>query len=297
VPSKSNINLRRLCFTAMLVAMALVMRLFFSVTIPLMGEAGMRISVHGIFSSLPAILFGAMWGAISSGANDILGYILRPEGAYLPQITLVAASGGFLRGVLWLLLRKRNPNKIRIAILIFGIAVLGFGVANYIVFAIDGVTRDFFLAYELPDTSNMFFISRAVIARADAAANSTRIITETITHLTFAPVGAGIFALLLFGIDLLMSRGLRKDFENGNKEYVSIMPLLLTMLAAAWWQSTLNTMVLRTWAVPAWQELPFWMLWLPRILQSTITTTVNTYFVALLLGVFKKQKYLLPYLR
>ena len=292
--TKSNIHLRYLCFTAMLVAIALVMRVF-SLTIPLMGENGMRIGFAGIFSSLPAILFGPMWGGLASGVTDILGHIMRPEGAYLPQITLVAISAGFLRGIMWLLLRKRNPNRLQLVVLIGSTIILLFGIANWVIFRIDNITPNFFeyLYNQDADTSNMFFISRWAVARSEVVSNPTNTLTTMITSVTITPFVAGILGLVLFSVDKIMSFSLKKEY----KEYVSIMPLLISLLVAAWWQSTLNTIILRQYVFASWQLLPFWMVWFPRIIQSTISVVVHSYFVALLMGVCKKQKYLKPYLR
>jgi len=278
----------------MLVAIAVVMRIF-SLSIPLMGENGMRIGFAGIFSSLPAILFGPVWGGLASGVTDILGHLVRPEGAYLPQITLVAISAGFLRGIMWLLLRNRNPNKLRLLVLIGSIIVLLFGAANWIIFRIDNIAPDFFeyLYGQEADTSNMFFISRWAIARSEVVSNPTNTLTTMITSVTITPFIAGILGLVLFGVDKVMSFSLKKSY----KEHASIMPLLISLLVAAWWQSTLNTIILRQYVFASWQLLPFWMVWFPRIIQSTITVIVHSYFVALLMGVCKKQKHLKPYLR
>ena len=293
---KFGVNLRRLIISALFLAIALVMRQFFSLYLPLFGENSMRIGVAGIFTRMPAVLFGPVWGAMVSGLNDVLGFMLRPMGAYLPHLTFTAASGGFLCGLVWLLLRKRDPRKIRLIVLILSVSFVAFGLANWIVLRIDGITSDFF--YNLADAdaelSGMFIISRWIITRAEAAGNPTAMLSTMVTTFTRAFIWAGILGLLLYGIDILMSSFLKKDYE----EYTSIMPLLIAMLVAAWWQSTLNTIVFRN---TIWQEslglLPFVTVWLPRIIQSTITTTVYTYFVALMLGVCKRQRWLRRYLR
>jgi hypothetical protein len=51
----------------------------------------------GIFSSLPAIFFGPVFGGASSGIIDILGFLLKPTGPYMPEMTAAAIAGGVLK--------------------------------------------------------------------------------------------------------------------------------------------------------------------------------------------------------
>ena len=292
---KFAVHLRLLCFTAVLVAMAITMRVYFSISIPLMGENGMRVGFAGVFSGLPAILFGPTWGGIASGLTDVVGHLLRPEGAYLPQITAAAIIAGVVRGFGWLILRKRRPDRVRLAVLIVAIIMMVFGITAWVSFRADGITTEFFvnLAGEEPDTSGMFFLSRWIIARSEVVTNQTGTLTTMIQSVTVTPIAAGILGFILYCIDLLMSARLKKDY----KEYVSIMPLLLSLLVAAWLQSTLNTITLRNHVFSSWQLLPFWMVWFPRILQTTISVVIHSYFIALLVGVCKRQKYLSRYIK
>jgi len=275
--------------------MAVTMRMLSSFYIPLFGEAGMRVGISGIFSAMPAILFGPVWGAIASGATDVLGHFMRPTGAYLPAMTLAHVSSGFLRGLLWLLLRKCDPKKIHLAVLIFSFCLLVFGGVNWVILRLDGITPEFFTYhyYGEADTSGMLFISRLIISRSQIASNPATMLNTMITTTTRASIAAGVLGLLLYGTDVLMSAALKKDY----KEYTSIMPLLISMLVAGWWLNTFNTIILRNMQWAGWQHLPFGVVWLPRIIQNTIVTIVYTYFVAFLLGVCKRQKYLRAYLR
>ncbi|MCL2577912.1 MAG: hypothetical protein FWE27_07675 [Defluviitaleaceae bacterium] len=52
---------------------------------------------------MSVFLFGLMFGLITSALMDLIGFILRPSGAYLPLMAVIVASGGFIRGGLWLL--------------------------------------------------------------------------------------------------------------------------------------------------------------------------------------------------
>lgn len=291
--NKSNINLRRLCFTAMLVAMALVMRLYFSVSLPVMGENGMRVGFGGIFTGLSAILFGPLWGSIAGGLTDVFGYLLRPEGAYLYHLTLTAIGAGFLRGIIWVKLRNKAPSNIRKCLIAFSLILLGFGIFSLIAFAHNSITVNFFNENYVIDTSGMLFISRFVIARSEVVANPTNTLQTMISTFTITPIVSGALGIFLVVADFLLS----KFFSKDGKEYVNLMPIIIAMLVAAWFQNTVNTFVLRTHTFSSWQLLPIWMVWFPRIVGVTISAIIHTYFVALLFNVFKKQKYLRPYLR
>lgn len=56
----------------------------FSIMVPIAGAGAMRISFAGIFIKMPAVLFGGAIGGVVSGVVDILAYIIKPMGAYIP---------------------------------------------------------------------------------------------------------------------------------------------------------------------------------------------------------------------
>lgn len=293
----TSIHLRRMVISAMLLAMGLVMRTFFSVDIPLFGASGLRLSVHGIFTTIPAILFGPVYGAIISGLFDFLGHHLRPQGAYIPWLTLTSALGGFIRGALWMLLKNRKTIFTRVGVASFGVAILLIGLINTDLLSRDGVTGSFYDAYtvemsinaaglpvrtidqEAIDMTDMSLISRMVITRSMNVREPNEMISETIMFLTTAMIGSGVLVLLLLSINLIVDKYLFKG-----EAPVFTTSLLVAMLTAAILVSTLNTWILR-FTLPAWQQLPFSLIWLPRVMQSVATTTVVTYFVVLLLGV------------
>ncbi|MCL1843492.1 MAG: ECF transporter S component [Defluviitaleaceae bacterium] len=275
--------LRRLIVSAVFLAVALVLRMFFSFYIPLFGEAGMRVNIAGIFSDMPAILFGPVLGGLTSGAADVLGFMLRPTGAFIPLMTVVAVAGGILRGALWLFLRNRCVKKMRICVGIFAAVMLIFGAANILMINADGLNSDFFENGECSE--NLFLISRWLVERSENVSNPPEMLASMITTVTRGPVGASFFGLLLLVLDIVISALLKKS----GMEYSSVMPLLLAMLISTWFSNSINTVLLIYFQIPSWRLLPFVVVWLPRIIQATIVTTVSAYFVALLLGACKKQ--------
>ncbi|MCL2518674.1 MAG: ECF transporter S component, partial [Oscillospiraceae bacterium] len=108
----------RICLTAVFLAFAVVSKFFFSIPIPLFGVNGLRVGFAGVFTIFPAILFGPLYGGAASGLSDIIGYLMKPEGAYIPWLTVTAFCGGCLKGLIWILIMKRKEIKFRVGVLI-----------------------------------------------------------------------------------------------------------------------------------------------------------------------------------
>jgi len=276
--------------------------------ITLFGEAGIRFGVHGVFTIMPAILFGPWYGAVVSGLGDVLGHFLRPSGAYLPQMTLVAIAGGFLRGWMWRLVRGRGVANTRMAVAFVVITLLLFGGYSFARLRHDGVNSNLFVEREARfyeqgvepepvDTSGMWVMSRMLIERAEAATyptTPTRMLTSRIIEITVAPVVGGVFGLALLGVDLIFSKHMMKDKEQ--KTFApwngSIMPLALTILIISLLINFVNTLILMVTLFPGWQALPFTVVWLPRALGAMLIGVVNVYIAAVLLGICKKQPHM-----
>ena len=294
--SLQSIHLRRLVVSAVFLAIALTLRVMFSFYIPLFGDAGMRVGIAGIFSMMPSILFGPLFGGLTSGLMDVLGFMLRPSGTYLPLMTVTAVMGGVVRGGMWLFLRKRNPGKMRAIVGGLSIFLIASGAANWLMLRASGVNAGFYGDLGgciVGDTDGMFFIARWLIERTQDVSDPAGMLASMITTVVMGLIGAGVFGLLLVIADLFLSAKLSESsYEQG-----SIMPLLLAMLIGSWLVNTLNTIVMREMLFTSWQVLPFVVVWLPRIIQTTITTTVYVYFIAFLLGICKKQKALQPLIR
>ncbi len=101
----------RLSLSAAFLALALICKLFFSIPIPFFGAGGIRVGIGGIFTAFPAILFGPIYGGAVSALSDFLGAMIKPDGAYIPWLTLTAFAGGFVKGLLFRLIL--NPNLFR----------------------------------------------------------------------------------------------------------------------------------------------------------------------------------------
>ncbi len=129
---------RKVTLTAVLLGLAALTKLF-SVNIMIFGGSGMRVGLSGIFTTFPAILFGPIYGGMASAASDIIGCIISPIGAYNPLFTLTAFAGGFIKGCVWLALKKSKPKNLRIAFTACFIVLAILGTAFYVSLASDGI--------------------------------------------------------------------------------------------------------------------------------------------------------------
>ena len=298
-----NLHLRRLSATAVFLAISLVLRMTVSGYLPLFGANGVRVGIHGVFTIMPAILFGPWYGAVVSGLEDVLGHIIRPTGAYLPPMTIVMIAGGFLRGWVWRLLRNRNTVNTRCVVAAVAALLLFAGGYNFLRLRIDGVDRNFFEGAHLTaDISEMGFISRLLIERSQDSADipPTVMLARRRVESTYAPVVAGAFGFVLLGVDIVLSRRAEKKKHFSNIEHTqnasswngSIMPLALTIIIVSLLINFANTIVLRQMAFPAWQLLPLLVVWMPRALGAFLVSIMNVYIAAFLLGICNKEPHI-----
>ena len=290
------LHTRRIAISAIFLSIALVLRLIFSWYLPLFGQHGMRVGLAPIFTMMPAILFGPIYGAIVAALTDILGFLLRPMGAYMPLLTLTVTAGGFLRGALWLVLRGKCSYRMRLAIGALAVILLVFGLFNVYALQQDGVDSGFFDGVSDPtavDTSGMHGISRMLITRSQGAANPGDTLQTLLVSVTVGLIGSAVFGFILLIADFIISKRFAKEGKESR-----IMPLLITVLVSGIVVSTLNTVVLReTIFREAWQLLPFVVLWLPRVIETIVSHSVYVYFMALLLGIFERQQNLRELIR
>ena len=87
-------NLRSMVLTAMLTAMGVVLS-FLSIYI----TESNKLSLTFIPISICAYLFGPVTAGFSGALIDILGYIIKPTGAYFPGFTATAFLVGFISGL------------------------------------------------------------------------------------------------------------------------------------------------------------------------------------------------------
>lgn len=283
----SSFYVRRITISAVFLSISLVLKTLFSFYIPMFGQNGMSIDISSIFSIMPSILFGPVYGAVTSGLTDLLGYLLKPMGTYIPLMTLVVAAGGFIRGALWTFLRNKENKKLRIAIAICSMFLLVVGICNIIFLSADGINKNFYdnVQIEYINTDNMHFVSKALITRTIGTKDPSGNLSTYITFVTGGVIGSAALGILLLTADLFISKKLLRDTRKGQ-----IPQLLITMVGSGLIVTTLNTIVLRETIFTAWKVLPFIIIWIPRVIEEILSNTVKAYFVSILLGIFKRQR-------
>ena len=130
--------IRKIAFTAVFAAFAVALKAFTNaaLNIPVFG---IKIGFAGIFTFFPAVICGPIWGGIASALSDILGFLIAPDGAYIPWLTVTAFCGGVIKGLLWILLTKKAGKKLRIILLSVFILIGSAGAAFHISLASDGL--------------------------------------------------------------------------------------------------------------------------------------------------------------
>ena len=106
----------RLVISAMFLALAVVINTFTEIAIPLFGADGMQVKFGGVFTAFPAFLFGPVYGGLVCAASDIIGAFIKPTGAYVPWFTVTAFIAGFLKGLVFMLVKNRNVKWLKIVI-------------------------------------------------------------------------------------------------------------------------------------------------------------------------------------
>jgi len=153
----------------------------------------------------------------------------------------------------------------------------------------------------------MSYMGRLVVSRTQNTSDPGRFALARIIEVTFAPLGAGLLGVLLLVVDVVLSRGLRKedaesgvlgDSEIGKKGWFapwngSVMPLALTVIVVSLMINSANSWLFWAVTVPAWREFPFMYIWLPRALIALLNSVVNVFIAVLLLRVCNR----LPHIR
>lgn len=282
----SSLYVRRITISAVFLSISLILQTTFSFYIPMFGQNGMSIGISGIFSIMPSILFGPVYGAVVSGLSDFLGYLLKPAGTYIPLMTMVAAAGGFIRGALWTVLRNKSSKKMRIAVAVCSILLLVVGISNIAFLSADGINSGFYdhVQKENINTANMHLVSKMLITRTIDTSDPSGNLATYMTFVTSGMIGSAALGILLLATDLFISKKFLHDTRKGQ------MPqLLIAMIGSGMIVTTLNTVVLRETIFTAWKVLPFAVVWIPRMIEEILSNTVKAYFVAMLLGIFRKR--------
>lgn len=253
---KRNRSLLILVQCALLLAISLVFR-YFSQMIPIAGVGSMRISVSVFFTKMPALLFGPIYGGSVCALSDFLGWVIRPdEGAYIFPMTLTAALGGILAGLVFKYIKDIKINNHHkgvylVITILFGI----FGFINH--------------------------LSSTVFTDSSFGKLILQLGEKRLPYFTYGFYVCFAVGLLFYIINFLIEK-------FSDRPYAELyMKIFITLICANIPVTTLNTFILR-WFYDGLAKLPFSVVYAPRVIEEIITIFITSYVFTYLYKIFTK---------
>lgn len=249
-----KLSIRIMVQTSLLIALAVVVRNF-SYMVYFGGAPGMRIGFSGVFAKLIAMLFGPIIGGVASGIVDIIGFMIKPEGAYIPMLTITAILGGVISGVLWKIIKDLDTAKLQNAFIV-SISIIGLlGVFNHI---------------------QMFCYSSSPWAQ---------ILQKLGKYKDFTSIGLEFVAIIgmIFLITGIIAKRTKSRLEMNN----DFLKVLIATGFAGIFVATLNTYILQLF-IPELGKIGFIVFWIPRVIQEVLMTVIQAYIISLLLTIYRK---------
>ena len=186
---------------------------------------------------------------------DIIGFLIKPQGAYLPWLTVTAILGGVLTPLIWKGLKGVNIKRLQtICIIIFAtIGVLG--ILNHIQ-----------IAFFETGSWGQYLLSIG-------------------KNVHFTTLGLEITSIVGFLL-LLVDHLIKKKFQ-GSSIYDNFLKLLISVGIPGLIVTTLNTQILRVY-IPALSSKAFIAFWIPRVAEELFMTIYVAYMLSLLLHLYNK---------
>lgn len=283
--------------TAVLTALAVVIKCFTKIAMTIPG-LGIQVSLGGIFTFFPAILFGPLYGGFASAMTDFLGAMIAPTGAYIPWLTLTAFIGGVLKGLIWIALRRGVGKKLAIIMLALMLVVGAVGAAFTISLNSDGVMKGVIAHREdlptkdqvasMTESGELSALSKAATSLAQYNKNTEKnpdnyrkYLANYINLLTFGLELFALIGVIIVGVAALVYKIRKKDGEG----------LFLRVAAAAVGSgvvvTTINTYILSLF-VSAYAGRSLIILWVPRICEEVVVCIIQAIIITLLYGVLER---------
>lgn len=294
--TKSRIRLLKVLLSSMFLALAVIAATFISLDIPLFGVKGVELNPAGIFTSFPAILFGPFYGGLVAGLTDLISFFLKPQGAYIPLISLVVFIGGFLKGVIWLIIKKADKKHIQIFVLVLMSVILIFGVFNHISLLKDNVTDSFISGKDtvmnkdeidaLISEGELGFASKAAytLTKYSKAEKYSENLAMNINFITLGFEIAAVLGLVLLALDYVIDKA---DVRKGRVKRISYIKILITVLVPGLIVTVLNTQVLIM-TIAVFSGRSFLIVLIPRIIPSFISHIVQAYYISILYDIYSR---------
>ncbi len=282
----------KMALTAMMLAFALALK-YFSVSLPLMGSNGLRIGFGGIFTAFPAILFGPVYGGVTSALSDLLGFFMKPSGDYNFLFTLMAFVGGFLKGVLWLLLKKAGKRAAvagKSILAAFLCVFAAFGLSVIISLNADNIMKGpVAVAADVPAKAEMTemldggdaglptrFVGMLTSTKSEKSYQKNFATYANLSGLGLVITG---FAGLL-GIAVETSVAAYRRKKGKNPIVPDVFPkILICVLIPGVIVTTVNSpIIMSLYGIKA----PFLIYWLPRLAEEIIVCAIQAYIISVI---------------
>ncbi len=246
-------HLKKILYTAILIGAASVLKLV-SPTLSIMGAPSLRISLSPVFFRMPAILFGPFYGGIAGGIVDIIGFLLKPQGPYMPWLTLTAVVDGLISSFVWRFLKDRSSRSIQKGIWILFISIGGIGLFNI---AVTGL-----------------FPSSSIALALESMGNKK-------DYMLLGLLVVAVIALLLLALDFVLRK--KSPEASVSKYYLKVV---LTFLITGIPITILNSYILTFYYTNL--KSIFVLFLLPRLLEELIMAVLLSYVTAFLLSVYDR---------
>ena len=246
-------ELKKLIHTALMIAIVMVLSNF-NYYVPMGGESGLKLGFTTFFVKLPALLFGPMYGAISGGVSDFLGYIIKPMGPYMFPLTLTSVIGGALIGLLWKFFKKINPDTVKDIFKIIALLCILFGAVNHILIHFyEGLSYSQFLL---------------------------GLGKKTVYFTVWFEAAGFLFFAVLF-LDRVFRLILKDKYTD------DFIRLLLTLIIPNLIVTTANTFILMFY-YPSLAKLGFLLVFIPRLTEEIIMTVLQSFVLSYLVRIYNK---------
>ena len=101
---KKFFNTRDLVIASIFIALSVVFARMFGIRV----SEGLRLSFGQTPIILAGIILGPIWGLLVGALADLVGFMAAPLGAYIPGLTLTSALIGFIPGLIYKYVFKKN---------------------------------------------------------------------------------------------------------------------------------------------------------------------------------------------
>ena len=288
-------TLYRITISAIFLSLTLVVSTLTTAYLPVLGAAGIKISISGIISVFPALLFGPAYGAAVCALVDILGHFISPAGAYIPLLTLTAALSGFLIGLFWKWLerfRAENAESFNRVAAIFMALLALLGAAFILSLRADGLCDTLWVRAEsVPEKAALTAGSYRPLTAL--AVSLIRYTSEKKAQAYFAAyanfLGIGLIAFGVIGLLLLvLMRAASVRHPSEKQTEIGFGSLFFAVFVPRWIVTTINTKILQVF-LTAWNGRAFWILYAPRLLEEILTNIFQVYLIWVLYNVYRRR--------